>query len=133
MASLKQSNVIYSDMRTDFAFHPITKDLIVITNEASVTQAIVNLLLTNYYERPYSPTVGGNLTGQMFELISPTEQIVLINSITETIQNFEPRAIIIDVQVAPDSSNYQYLATITFSLLNSQQPTTVSVSLTRVR
>ena len=133
MASPKQSNVIYSDFRTSFDFHPITKDLIVITNEASVTQAIVNLLLTNYYERPYSPTVGGNLTGQMFELISPTEQIVLINSITETIQNFEPRAIIIDVQVAPDSSNYQYLATITFSLLNSQQPTTVSVPLTRVR
>lgn len=119
---------VYTDFPTNFQMHPIRKDLTVISNEDAVKSSIRNLLLTNYYERN-DPTVGANLDAQLFELITPLSQIVVEDSIRKCIENFEPRAKIISLLVAPDPDRNQWTVELVFTVLNNTEPTTLSVPL----
>ena len=54
------SEVIYSDFDNQFITNPITKSLNKKTNR-DVKQAVKNLILTDYYERPFEPNIGCNI------------------------------------------------------------------------
>lgn len=113
--------------------HPIRKDIVLRTNEDSVSQSIRNILKTNFYEKPFDPKYGANLRALLFELSSPFIEIQLKNQIQTAISNYEPRANIISIDVSADIDGNSYSVTIMFSTLNSQNPQTLTVSLERVR
>ena len=124
---------IYSDFFDNLDFHPIRGDLVRKTNEASVSQSIRNILRTSYYERLYDPRFGANLRGLLFENFSPFLEIQIKTQITNAIENYEPRAELIAVDVSSDVDNNLYTATITFATKNQPNPQTLTVQLERVR
>ena len=63
------SEVIYSDFDNQFITNPITKSLNKKVNRDAVKQAVKNLLLTNHFEKPFTPFFGGNLHSFLFENI----------------------------------------------------------------
>ncbi|AGS81097.1 hypothetical protein [Caulobacter phage Cr30] len=131
-SSAIQTEKIYTDIPTDFSFHPIKKDLMIISNEEAVKTSIKNLLRTNYYERN-DPLIGSNLESQLFELTGLPAQLVIEESIKTTIENHEDRCQIISVKVAVDPDRNQINATVTFSLISNPEPITLTTILTRVR
>ena len=126
-------SVIYSDLFTNFVVHPELNDLVVKKNEESVKQAIRNLILTNKYERPFQPNLGSNIQNYLFEPITSITTKNIQDEITSTIENYEPRAQLISVVVTPYIDENAYAITITFYILNSSTPVTLSTILYRVR
>jgi phage baseplate assembly protein W len=124
---------VYTDFRTDFLVHPVTGDLVLVLDEDDVSQSLENLVKTNFYEVPFSPLLGSNITSQMFELPSTLVQTITAEDVRTLIANHEPRANLIDVQVQDYPDLYGLAVTITYSLVNSGEAVVLSVFLERVR
>ena len=128
------TNSIYSDIPTNFDIHPIKKDLVMITDDISVKKSIRNLILTNPYERFFNPTLGSGINRSLFENITADTEYTIKQHIKETINNFEPRANLINVVVQAASDSNGYNVTIVFSINNNVNPITLTLKLvTRVR
>lgn len=123
----------YSDIPSQLSVRFGTKDVLPKENEEAVKQAIVNLLLTNRGERLFKPTVGSDIRGSLFENMDPATASIVKKQITTTIEQYEPRANLMGVEVSADPDTNGLVATIVFSILNKKDPVTLDVLLNRVR
>jgi phage baseplate assembly protein W len=125
---------IYSDFDVDFLPHPVTGDLLKKTGINAVVQSIVNLVLTNHYERPFHPEIGSNVRRLLFDLADGVTAQLISEEIKDTLANFEPRASVLDVIVSTDSSLDGYNVTIIFQVAGGiSTPIEISVFLSRLR
>ena len=134
MATLsKTQDVLYADLRKDMLLNPVNSDVSRFTDEESVKDSLRNILLTNKGERPFKPTFGGGLRDLLFENIGLGTREFVKTNIESIITNYEPRVrlINVDVTLAPDTNSA--IITITFMMINKQEPVTLSVTLDRVR
>lgn len=130
---LKTQSEIYSDFFTNFDVHPELHDLVRKKNEEAVKTSIRNLILTNKYERLFQPTLGGNIRKYLFENFSPQTQDGIQSEIRNVIENYEPRARLIDVVATPYPDQNAYVVTIQFYLINTNNAVTLTTILYRVR
>jgi phage baseplate assembly protein W len=126
-------SLLYSDIFTNFTVHPELHDLTVKKNEEAVKQAILNLIATNKYERPFQPDFGSNIRNYLFEPINPVTQQGIKEAITNAIDNHEPRAKLISVVVTPYIDENAYSVSIVFYIININTPVTLTTILHRVR
>lgn len=124
---------IYADLFTNFDKHPISDDVAVKTNEAAIKQSIRNLILTNKGERPYQPNIGGDVKRLLFENMTPQTVLLIKQVIEQAIEIHEPRANLIDVVVSPREDQNAVSISITFNVINRQEPISLNVVLDRVR
>jgi phage baseplate assembly protein W len=130
MAALKN---IYSDLDLTFNRLPVTNDIALSYDEQAVVRSVRNLLLTNFYERPFQPDIGSNLNTILFEPVNNLTASHLSNDIENVINNFEPRAKINSVVVSPNSDQNSFTARISFYVGNNTTPTAVNLFLQRSR
>jgi phage baseplate assembly protein W len=130
MAALKN---IYSDLDLTFNRLPVTNDIALSYDEQAVVRSVRNLLLTNFYERPFQPNIGSNLNTILFEPVNNLTASHLSNDIENVINNFEPRAKINSVVVSPNSDQNSFTARISFYVGNNTTPTAVNLFLQRSR
>ena len=123
----------YKDLDLDFIPHPITKDLVSKINDEAVKRSIRNLVLLNTYEKPFHPEIGSDVRNLLFELATPLTAIRLKNAIQEVIENFEPRAQLLDISVSNDIDNNAFAVTIVFRVINEDRVESLSFSLERLR
>jgi phage baseplate assembly protein W len=129
MSTITQQNIIYSDFQAGFTIHPVKKDLSLLTNENSVKRSIINILKTNNYERRFRPRFGGNIAKYLFENATPATLQIIKNEIISAIQNYEPRAVVLDVVVSTTTDANSLAVSIVFSLINNSKPTTITLSI----
>jgi phage baseplate assembly protein W len=124
---------IYSDLDLRFLRTPVTGDVSMKYDDQAVIASVRNLLLTNFYERPFQPTVGSNLSALLFEPATNVTASILTDEIQNVIANFEPRATIntIHVNLLPDQNSFG--VDISFFIANNTVPTNVSLLLQRSR
>ena len=96
-------------------------------------QSVKNIVLTNHYERPYSPVLGGDILAQLFENMDPITQYEISTNIRQALDNYEPRAIVDDIITDFIEDQNAINVTIRFRLRNDAEPISVSVLLDRVR
>jgi hypothetical protein len=125
--------IYFSDFLFDLNKNPHTKDLARVTNEQAVINSIKKIIKTNNYEVPYNPFFGANIYHYLFENFTPTTELELKNEIRFAIENFEPRANLIDVVVNGNPDGNSMDITITFSIINNPTPITVTTTLVRIR
>ena len=130
MSALKN---IYSDLDLTFNRLPVTNDIALSYDEQAVVRSVRNLLLTNFYERPFQPDIGSNLNTILFEPVNNLTASHLSNDIENVINNFEPRAKINSVVVSPNSDQNSFTARISFYVGNNTTPTAVNLFLQRSR
>ena len=123
----------YSDLDLDFIAHPTTKDVVIKTGADAIKRSVRNLILTNFYEKPFRPGIGSSAVKLLFDNMSPLVSSFLENAITEVIQNYEPRVQIIKVTVDMDYDNNGYNVRLDFIVLNRNEPATITIFLERVR
>ncbi len=132
MAAVSKTK-IYSDLFTNFDQHPITDDVAVKTNEEAIKQSIRNLIQTNKGERLYQPNIGGDIKRLLFENNTPQTLILMREVIGEAIKTYEPRANVIDLVISPNEEQNAIAVSITFNVINRQEPVSLNVILDRVR
>ena len=114
-----------------FNVHPVTGKLV--ANAESIKQSVKNIVLTNFYERPYQPELGGNVLAQLFENMSPITEYNVTQNIKRALENDEPRAIVEDIITTPVEDQNTLRVTIKFSVRNIPEPIEVDVLLERIR
>ena len=55
-------------------------------------QSVKNLMLTNYFEKPFQPLFGGNLRELLFDLADEDAEEDIEERVKNAIGTFEPRA-----------------------------------------
>jgi len=103
------------------------------TDAAAVKQAVKNLILTNHYEKPFNAKFGGNIQGLLFELADDETGEQVRDTIIAAINEHEPRArvISVDVNSQPDFNSIE--ATVTFRVINSDEIVSFTTILKRLR
>ena len=129
----KRSTRIFSDLNLNFTKNPATKDVARLTDIEAVKRSVRNLVLTNRFERPFHPEIGSSVRELLFENISPLTAVLLKDRIAEVINNFEPRAGLVDVNVNDRPDRNEYVVSVSFYVLNSPEPTDITVYLQRLR
>jgi len=123
----------FSDFLSGFGVDIVKKDLTRVVNEDAVKQSIRNLLLTNRGDRFFNNTVGSDLRGLLFENASPALEQVVSEYIRKTIENYEPRAEIIDIRVSTEADDNLIVVAVVFRIINKQEPIVLDLILNRIR
>ena len=133
ITQLKKTPVLFSDFFDDFTVHPISNDLGRLVNDQSIKQSIRNLILTNYGERLFQPSLGSNVNRTLFE---PDDNMAcqdLQYHIQSTLSYNEPRINLLNVIAISDPDNNKINVNIIFSIINSTQVQSLTVFLQRAR
>lgn len=123
----------YSDLDLDFLAHPTTKDVMKKTGVEAIKRSVRNLLLTNFYDRPFQSHIGSNALKILFDNATPMSATFLTNAINETLKNYEPRIRVDDVVVKFDFDNNGYNVQLFFTIVNRNEPAVITLFLERIR
>jgi phage baseplate assembly protein W len=123
----------FSDIDLNFIANPVTGDISKKYDENAIKQSVKNLVMINHYEKPFHPEIGSQIYNLLFEPFTPLLQAMLQRAIINTINNFEPRVRLIDVEVTLNPDNNTVFCQITFRIVNTQRPITVDLTLKRTR
>ena len=123
----------YTDIDLTLAIKPTSGEVYKKSNGGAVKQAVKTLILTNLLEKPFRPDFGGNLRSQLFELADKGKSAVLKRNIIKNIEIYEPRAEVlsVDVNLQPDRNSLD--VTIKFKVVNTEEETTFTTTLARLR
>ena len=103
------------------------------TDIEAVKRAVRNLINLNHYEKPFHPEIGSNLRAMLFENMTPQMNALISRQIEELIQNYEPRARLVQARTIPLFDRNAYAVTINFQVVNSPEPVVVETLLERLR
>ena len=129
----QRSSRIYKDLNLDFQINSATKDIQKITDIEAVKRSVRNLINLNHYEKPFHPEIGSNLRAMLFENMTPQMNALISRQIEELIQNYEPRARLVQARTIPLFDRNAYAVTINFQVVNSPEPVVVETLLERLR
>lgn len=123
---------VYRDIDLSFTAKP-NGEIYVKRDAAAVTQALKNLLQTNYYEKPFQPFFGGNIRSMLFELVDDESEEELAEQIMRAINTYEPRAQVLglDVTINPDQNSLS--VTIEYQVVNTEETITFTTTISRLR
>lgn len=123
----------YSDLDLDFLPHPTTKDVMKKTGVEAIKRSVRNLILTNYYDRPFQSYIGSGALKLLFDNATPITANLLTNAIREVISNFEPRVRLERLNVKFDLDNNGYNVSLYFVIINQNEPAVINLFLERIR
>ena len=109
----------YSDLDLFFTKKSSNKDVNALTNITAIKRSVRNLILTNFYEKPFHPEICSGVRDLLFENATPLTSIAISQSVQDVIENYEPRAIIKNVLVNAQLDRNAYDVQIVFTVLNS--------------
>ena len=122
----------YTDVDLTFA-NKTNGEVFKKTDAAAVKQAVKNLLMTNWGEKPFRPVFGGNLNDLLFELADNPTISTLAPRIENVINNAEPRAEVQDIKVYNEADRNAIRCVLTFKVVNVQELVTLTTSVSRIR
>ena len=123
----------YVGLDLNFFSNPNNNDVSVATGNDAIKASIRNLILTNFYERPFRPSLGSGVWQLLFDLNTPITAIFIQNAITATITNFEPRVKLNKVTVLDDPDSNAFNVQLSYILNDTNTPVIDSLFLSRIR
>jgi phage baseplate assembly protein W len=122
----------YRDIDLSFTTRP-SGEVYKKNDAAAVKQAIKNLLLTNYFEKPFLPYYGANLRDLLFELAYDDLSGEIIDRIARVIELYEPRALVQDIIVTNRADYNSIDVTVEFRIVNTEETVIFTTTLIRLR
>ena len=102
----QQQSRRFKDISLSFKRHPVTNDILALTNEDAIKRSVRNLVETVNEERFFNPLIGSHVRESLFKLADNSLRATLKTQIRTTIENFEPRVNLTEVIVNhPNDSN----------------------------
>lgn len=123
---------VYKDLDLVFG-DTASGDVFKKTDAAAVKQAVKNLLMTNYLEKPFRPNYGGNLNDFLFENADFFDASEIEDQVFYAVQNYEPRARVESVEAKVLPQHHDVKVTVTFRIINTNEVISIDLSLARLR
>ena len=112
----------FKDISMSFQSNPLTNDLIALKNENAIARSIRNIVFTLPGEKFFNDNFGSRIGRSLFENLDSSSALVIKDEIENSIQNYEPRVSLIDVQVNPDFDNSAFDVIITYRIVGIDVP-----------
>lgn len=122
----------FRDLDLKLVLHPFRKDIIPLKDANAVKNAVKNLILTNFFERPFQPALGANLRGLLFEPMDSITELAIEDNIRRVLLK-EPRIKVIYINAESDEDANHYNLTVKFRIKQSDQEEQVAIILRRLR
>ena len=122
MSAVRQSRRV-RDISLSFRRHPVTNDVVAITNEDAIKRSVRNLVETINNERTFNSLIGSEIRNSLFE---PDDRDLLIRLETEietSINNFEPRVNLRSVVASHPPDTNEISVEIIYDIIGLPAPT----------
>lgn len=133
MATKNTPKRIYKDIDMSFKPNVLTKDVGKKFDVNAVKQSLKNVLMTQKGEKPFNPNYGSGIYDLLFEPMDYLVSSVMQKEIETTIENYEPRVELIDVECEPNFDLEQYEIRIEFYVIGVKEPQVYTNVLERLR
>ena len=136
--NLEQARIVskkkpWRDLDLSLKIHPIRKDIIPLKDDAAIKNAVKNLLVSNFFERPFQPSLGANLRDLLFEPADAITKIDLREGIERVLRDHEPRIKVLNIKVLDESDNNSYRISVNFLIKEYDTAQSVEIVLRRLR
>tara|TARA_B100000902_G_scaffold334481_1_gene333656 strand:- start:1664 stop:2068 length:405 start_codon:yes stop_codon:yes gene_type:complete len=110
----------FKDISLSFKRHPVTNDLISLTDESAIKRSVRNLVETINEERPFNSLIGSFINQSLFEQADNGLLSTIRTQIETSINNFEPRVTLTNVKVdhPPDTNDLE--VTIAYTIIGQE-------------
>jgi phage baseplate assembly protein W len=112
----------FKDISMTFQSNPLNSDLIALKNEIAIARSIRNIVFTVPGEKFFNENFGSNISRSLFENIDEITASIIVDEIRQSIQNFEPRVNLIDLQAFPDFNNNSFDIKIIYEIVGADVP-----------
>ena len=123
----------FRDLDLSFGRNIVTNDVNTVEDIVAIKRSVKNLVQTNFYERPFHPELGCGVRDMLFENFTPMTGIFMRRKIEEVLTNYEPRASITSINVNEQQDRNGIDIVVSFYVLNSLEPVSITTSLRRIR
>ena len=110
----------FRDFSLTFEKNAVTNDILSLKNEAAIKASVKNIVLYNFYEKPFDPFFGGNIIGLLFENSTPTLTLEVESRIQSAVEVYEPRVTAVNVDVNFTEDRNELNCTINYLILGIQ-------------
>ena len=107
----------FKDISSSFEVNPLNEDLIAIKNETAIARSVRNIVFTLPGEKFFDEDFGSRISASLFENIDELTASEISDQIKITVENFEPRVILTNVEVSPDYDNGEFNVTINYDIV----------------
>ena len=107
----------FKDFSLTFEKNAVTNDILALKNEAAIKESVKNIVLYNFYEKPFDPFFGGNIFGLLFENSTPTMELEVKNIIENSVEIHEPRVTAVSVDVDFEEDRNELNCKVTYLIL----------------
>ena len=112
----------FKDISMTFQANPLNNDLIGLKNANAISRSVKNIVFTLPGEKYFNPNFGSRITQTLFENVDEITSSIIVDEITESINNYEPRVQLINVEAFPDFDNNQFDVNITYEIVGADVP-----------
>jgi len=124
----------FQDFDLDMVRNPATGDIIPLRNALAIKRSVRNLIMLNFGEKRWRPTIGSNVRQLLFDPMTPDVAGRLQLYITQVITTYETRVQLNNVTVSTDFTNEGYNISISYFLKNvDTNLQSISLFLERIR
>ena len=110
----------FKDISLSFKRHPVTNDILALTNEDAIKRSVRNLVETVNEERFFNPLLGSRVRESLFEVPDNTIRATLKSQIENSILNFEPRVNLTDVIINHPNDTNDLEVTIAYDIIGQE-------------
>jgi len=136
--NLEQARIVskkkpWRDLDLSLKIHPIRKDIIPLKDDVAIKNAVKNLLVSNFFERPFQDDLGANLRGLLFEPAGFITEIQLRDNIRTVLNKYEPRVRVTNIDITDLSQQNAYKIIVNFKIKEYDSAASVEIILRRLR
>ena len=112
----------FKDISMTFQVNPLNRDLIGLKNENAIARSIRNIVFTLPGEKFFNEDFGSRVSASLFENVDDITANIIVDEITESINNFEPRVELVNVEAFPDFDNNSFDVLIIYDIIGADVP-----------
>ena len=112
----------FKDLSMTFQANPLNFDLIGLKNENAIARSVRNIVFTLPGEKFFDEDFGSRISATLFENIDDISADIIVDEITQSIENYEPRVILRNVEAFPDFDNNQFDVLIVYDIIGADVP-----------
>ena len=109
----------FKDISMTFKVNPLNFDLIGLKNENAIARSVRNIVFTLPGEKFFDENFGSRISASLFENIDDITANVISDEITQSIERYEPRVDLINVEVFPNFDNNAFDVIIIYEIIGA--------------
>ena len=112
----------FKDVSMTFQANPLNFDLIGLKNENAIARSVRNIVFTLPGEKFFDENFGSRISASLFENIDDITANVIVDEVTQSIERYEPRVELVNVEAFPNFDNNSFDLLIVYNIIGADVP-----------